>query len=95
MPILDHVSLELPANSLGLVFGRSGAGKTTLLSAIAGLATPSAGGIAIRSGRAGPPNDAVRSSRQMASRVTRRDHLIENDTASAALSTRSDNTLLG
>ena len=51
-PILDDVSLELPGNSLGLVFGRSGAGKTTLLSAIAGLATPSAGSIAIRSSAA-------------------------------------------
>ena len=59
-PILDDVSLELPANSLGLVFGRSGAGKTTLLSAVAGLATPSAGGIAIRNGLAAPLTDAVR-----------------------------------
>ena len=46
-PLLQDVSLRLPANSLGLVYGRSGAGKTTLLNLVAGLARPSAGNICI------------------------------------------------
>ena len=46
-PLLQDVSLHLPANSLGLVYGRSGAGKTTLLNLVAGLAQPTAGEIFI------------------------------------------------
>lgn len=46
-PLLQDVSLHLPANSLGLVYGRSGAGKTTLLNLVAGLAQPTAGEICI------------------------------------------------
>lgn len=41
------MSLRLPANSLGLVYGRSGAGKTTLLNLAAGLAQQTAGDICI------------------------------------------------
>ena len=44
-PLLTDISLSLPPNQLGLVFGRSGAGKTTLLQLVAGLAQPSSGSI--------------------------------------------------
>ncbi|PRW20876.1 ABC transporter I family member chloroplastic [Chlorella sorokiniana] len=44
-PLLTDVSMSLPPNQLGLVFGRSGAGKTTLLQLVAGLAQPSSGSI--------------------------------------------------
>lgn len=44
-PLLDSIDLDLPANSLGLVFGRSGSGKTTLLQLLAGLAEQTAGEI--------------------------------------------------
>lgn len=37
-PLLQDVSMQLPANSMGLIYGRSGAGKTTLLKIIGGLA---------------------------------------------------------
>eukprot|EP00891_Asterochloris_glomerata_P001514 jgi/Astpho2/1514/fgenesh1_pm.00026_%23_16_t len=45
LPLLQDVSLHLPANQLGLIYGRSGAGKTTLLQLIAGLAEPTTGAI--------------------------------------------------
>jgi ABC-type Mn2+/Zn2+ transport system ATPase subunit len=37
-PVLEHVSLSLPAGSFAGIIGPSGAGKTTLLKAILGLA---------------------------------------------------------
>ena len=46
-PLIQDVALQLPANTLGLIYGRSGAGKTTLLNLIAGLATPTSGNIRI------------------------------------------------
>lgn len=45
--LLDHVSLDLPRKSLGLIFGRSGSGKTTLLQVLAGLAVPTEGFVII------------------------------------------------
>ena len=39
--------MQLPANSMGLIYGRSGAGKTTLLKIIGGLAQQHAGDVAI------------------------------------------------
>ena len=44
-PILDAISLEIPAKSTFAFVGPSGSGKTTLLHAILGLARPSAGEI--------------------------------------------------
>lgn len=52
VPLLDSVSLQLPANKLGLIFGRSGAGKTTLLQLLAGLTPATSGTIALGTGAA-------------------------------------------
>lgn len=63
LPLLQDVSLHLPANQLGLIYGRSGAGKTTLLQLIAGLAEPTTGAISVTAPAAGTAagNGAVRS----------------------------------
>lgn len=42
---IDHVSLEIPSNSLIALLGPSGSGKSTLLRLIAGLETPDSGSI--------------------------------------------------
>jgi ABC-type multidrug transport system ATPase subunit len=42
-PVLDHVDLELEANSLVSLIGRNGAGKTTLLRIVSGLMFPDSG----------------------------------------------------
>ncbi|BBY59916.1 ABC transporter ATP-binding protein [Mycolicibacterium sarraceniae] len=47
MPVLDDVSLEVPAGSITAVLGASGSGKTTLLRSIAGFERLDAGAIAI------------------------------------------------
>ena len=39
--------MRLPANQLGLVYGRSGAGKSTLLYLLAGLLQPTHGAISL------------------------------------------------
>ena len=44
-PILNNISLELPAQKLGLIMGASGSGKTTILEILAGLAEPTKGEI--------------------------------------------------
>ena len=44
-PILNNISLELPAQKLGLIVGASGSGKTTILEILAGLAEPTKGEI--------------------------------------------------
>lgn len=44
-PILNNISLELPAQNLGLIVGASGSGKTTILEILAGLAEPTQGKI--------------------------------------------------
>ena len=44
-PLLSNVCLELPANKMGIIFGRSGAGKSTLLQVIAGLVEGTSGDI--------------------------------------------------
>ena len=46
-PLLSDLSLQLPANQLGLIYGRSGAGKTTLLQLLAGLTESSSGQICL------------------------------------------------
>ena len=48
VPIVKGATLDLPANSLGLLYGRSGAGKTTLLHVLAGLLQPTAGAISLQ-----------------------------------------------
>ena len=50
VPLLSELSLQLPANQLGLIYGRSGAGKTTLLQLLAGLSEPSLGQIQLGTG---------------------------------------------
>ena len=49
-PLLTDLSLQLPANQLGLIYGRSGAGKTTLLQLLAGLTAPTSGHIFLGTG---------------------------------------------
>ncbi|PXX89616.1 nitrate ABC transporter ATP-binding protein [Marinobacter vulgaris] len=44
---LDDISLSLPAGKVGVLLGPSGCGKSTLLRMIAGLETPSGGGITL------------------------------------------------
>ena len=44
-PILNQISLELPAQNLGLIVGASGSGKTTILEILAGLAEATKGKI--------------------------------------------------
>ncbi|KAL9162858.1 hypothetical protein ABFS82_06G004800 [Erythranthe guttata] len=57
--LLNGISLSLPENSFGLIFGRSGSGKTTLLQLIAGLSKPTSGSIYIqRYDDDGHPNQA-------------------------------------
>lgn len=46
-PILDNVSLEIPANSLTIITGPSGAGKTTVTDLLLGLYPPKSGTISI------------------------------------------------
>ncbi|KAL3130860.1 hypothetical protein ABBQ38_000189 [Trebouxia sp. C0009 RCD-2024] len=50
VPLLTDLSLQLPANQLGLIYGRSGAGKTTLLQLLAGLTEGSSGRIRLGPG---------------------------------------------
>ena len=50
VPLLDSISLQLPANKLGLIYGRSGAGKTTLLQLLAGLTPATSGTVALGAG---------------------------------------------
>jgi len=46
-PVLDCVSLEVPARSVMAVAGRNGAGKTTLLRIIGGLLVPDHGSVTV------------------------------------------------
>ena len=46
-PVLDRVSLDIPAGSLVAIVGPSGAGKTTLMRLMLGLLTPQAGTIEV------------------------------------------------
>ena len=47
MGALQDISLTMPANRMGLLYGRSGAGKTTLLNTLAGLTEPTSGEIEV------------------------------------------------
>ena len=58
LPVLEAISLSLPAEGFAAIIGPSGAGKSTLLGLIAGLEEPAAGrvlvrGVAARLGRVG------------------------------------------
>jgi len=53
-PLLRGVGIDLPPNSVGLIYGRSGAGKTTLLNIVAGLAEPTAGAVSLAAGGEAP-----------------------------------------
>jgi len=46
-PILDDVSIDLPAGAVVAIVGHNGAGKTTLAKLLAGLYTPSSGHITV------------------------------------------------
>lgn len=45
--ILQHLRLDIPANSTTILFGHSGSGKTTLIDLLAGLFRPSTGRILV------------------------------------------------
>lgn len=47
VPALVNIDLELPANGLIFVLGKSGCGKTTLLNMIGGLDDPTSGKILV------------------------------------------------
>jgi len=47
IPILDNISLEVPAGEFLIVAGASGSGKTTLLSLLSGLDRPTGGRVCI------------------------------------------------
>jgi energy-coupling factor transporter ATP-binding protein EcfA2 len=53
-PLLDDISLDLPALSMGLLIGRSGSGKTTLLNVLAGLCEQTSGSVHIIPRHAAP-----------------------------------------
>src|SRR5207237_4025282 len=57
LPVLDDVSLEVPAGGRLAVVGPSGCGKSTLLSLVAGLEQPRSGRIAV--GGSEPPDDRL------------------------------------
>ncbi|GBG92846.1 hypothetical protein CBR_g57502 [Chara braunii] len=69
-PLLDKVSLSLPKNSLGLIYGKSGSGKTTLLQILGGLYVPTSGIISfhdeneVAAGGRGAAGDGVRQRRR-------------------------------
>ncbi len=44
---VPRTALQVPRNSLGLIYGRSGSGKTTLLQVLAGLCEQTAGSVHI------------------------------------------------
>lgn len=67
-PLLTDISLQLPANQLGLIFGRSGAGKTTLLQMLAGLTHCTCGTISLGSGPAGASPAAALTPAELAKR---------------------------
>lgn len=48
MPRQD-INFYMPANQMGLLYGRSGAGKTTLLNVLSGLTEPTTGHIQVAS----------------------------------------------
>jgi len=43
--LLEDINFYMPANQMGLLYGRSGAGKTTLLNVLSGLTEPTTGHI--------------------------------------------------
>jgi putative ABC transport system ATP-binding protein len=47
VPILNHISLDIPAKQFMAITGPSGSGKSTLLGLIAGLDTPTSGSVSI------------------------------------------------
>lgn len=46
-PILDGVSIDIPANAMTALYGLSGTGKTTLADLIIGLLSPDAGNVSV------------------------------------------------
>jgi NitT/TauT family transport system ATP-binding protein len=56
---LDAFDLTIPAGQFVCLVGPSGCGKTTLLRLLGGLATPSAGRVAVRGGTATRPAQAM------------------------------------
>lgn len=61
LPVLDDVSLDVPAGETVAVIGPSGCGKTTLLRIIAGLIEPSRGASSV----AGTSTDAARRAKRI------------------------------
>jgi ATP-binding cassette, subfamily C, bacterial len=54
-PVLDRISLSLPAGSITSISGPSGAGKSTLADLVGGLLSPNSGGFAIDGIQLDPP----------------------------------------
>ncbi len=46
-PVLDRVSIEIPARQMTVIYGPSGTGKTTLADMVVGLLSPQSGGISV------------------------------------------------
>jgi len=46
-PVLEHVSVEIPAGAITALVGASGSGKTTLVDLIVGLAEPDSGAVLV------------------------------------------------
>jgi energy-coupling factor transporter ATP-binding protein EcfA2 len=58
VPLLDHVSLSVEPNTIGLIYGCSGGGKSSLLHVLAGLSAESEGRVSF-SGPSGPFLDST------------------------------------
>ncbi|MFT3991393.1 MAG: ABC transporter ATP-binding protein [Luteolibacter sp.] len=58
--VLNDIDLEIPAGQFTVIIGRSGCGKSTLLRLIAGLETPSSGGIQFNESPAKPLDPRLR-----------------------------------
>ena len=65
-PLVQDIDMHLPANSLGLVYGKSGAGKSTLLYLLAGLLQPTHGSIVMSPAAAAAPSPAIQGVQSLA-----------------------------
>jgi putative ABC transport system ATP-binding protein len=83
VPILDNISLDVPAKQFLAVVGPSGSGKSTLLGLIAGMDTPTSGTISLdgRDISTLPEDELARLRREKVGYVFQSFHLIPTLTA--------------